>query len=134
LNSAEKPVPWADASVVLMLSAHAAEMFLKGAIMYRKPEASNKTHNIDALADTYREIFPQPHFQWEIPFAVHLFENQEFRDKSSKVATGEPSIRYRYPVNNNGADWQGAFAFEPSMMAKSLLVLSEDFQRIEALL
>lgn len=61
---------WADGAVVLMMSAHATELFLKGMLLKRLPEQQvwKRGHDLEGLGTDYRTHFPQPQFAWEVPF------------------------------------------------------------------
>jgi hypothetical protein len=106
---------WPNATVVLMLSAHAVELFLKGALLKRNVKEEvvwSFGHKINKLAAKYREKCKgNPSLTWDIPFASSLTETEwiaqmkklnpgtpeaYFKDMIS--ATPDPSILYRYPV------------------------------------
>jgi hypothetical protein len=143
---------WPHASVVLMLAAHAVELLLKGALLKRKVMIS-KTHDIQQLAETYRETFPEPTLAWNIPFANPLSEKEliaymkqewpeinEVKLRESMDLTPEPSILYRYPVTvrkekNTGVkrieEWPGSYGFTTATEFLSTLdQMNHDFKRI----
>jgi hypothetical protein len=45
--------------VVLFLSLHSVELFLKGAILKRSPSAALNTHVVRDLQSTYNELYPE---------------------------------------------------------------------------
>ncbi len=134
---------WPNATVVLMLAAHAVELFLKGALLKRKIEIS-RTHDIQQLAEKYREKFPEPIYAWNIPFANPLSEKEvianmkqlwpdidEVKLKESMDLAPDPSILYRYPVNKAGKEWPGAYGFTtPTEFLSTLDQLERDFNRL----
>lgn len=142
---------WPNATVVLMLAAHAVELFLKGALLKRKVMIS-RTHDIQQLAENYREKFPEPTFAWNIPFATPLSETEvianmkqlwsdidEVKLKESMDLAPDPSILYRYPVTitkdkATGAkrieEWWGAYGFTPTGFLPVLDQLEQDFNRL----
>ena len=59
---------WPNGAVVLLLAAHATELFIKGAILFRKPGMDMEHHRIDELSDEYKKHYPESSFEWDIPF------------------------------------------------------------------
>lgn len=129
---------WSSGSVVLMLSAHATELFLKAALLKRAPEEAVwvRAHDIVGLSTDYRRYFPEAEFEWEIPFRTEQPERLSEAEIASLASMRDapPSILYRYPVQKGGADWNGLHAFEPNSFLTVLDQLRHDFQRIRALL
>jgi len=145
---------WPNAVVVLMLTAHAVELFLKAALLKRSPTASERytTHRIDILSAKYRLQFPGPSFEWDIPFSSSLTveewikqmknefpdltedETNEMREELIEKQKGRPapSILYRYPTDNSGTEWRGREGFEPHSFLFLLAQLENDFKRIMA--
>jgi len=133
---------WPHATVILMLASHSVELFLKGALLKRKIEIS-QTHNIQQLAEKYRETFQDAAFAWEIPFANPLSvpeliaqmkqlwpDTDETELRKSIAATPAPSILYRYPVNKDGMEWRGAYGFTSTGFLLRLEQLELDFRRL----
>lgn len=122
---------WPTASVVLMLTAHAVEIFLKGAICYRNPGAELWGHDIARLEKEYKTLFPEPDFDWDVLFKTetHGFSDEESQLLKSSIP--HPSILYRYPVKN-GLEYEAALGFTPETMLLALQRLKADFSRIEA--
>ena len=138
---------WPHAAVVLMLAAHAVELFLKGALLKRNvQEVWSYGHDIDKLAEKYRETFrEEPALTWEIPFASALTETEwiaqmkklnpdtidaELKNFISGIP--DPSILYRYPVSKGGKDWPGLYGFQPSEFRQTLAQVECDFDRIRS--
>ncbi len=140
---------WPNATVVLMLAAHAVELFLKGALLKRnvqEEEVWSFGHKINKLAAKYRETFHgEPAFEWDIPFASTLTETEwiarmqqlapditeaELRDVLR--ASPDPSILYRYPVNKLGKKWPGLYGFQPPEFSQTLAQVECDFDRIRS--
>lgn len=132
---------WPNATVVLMLAAHAVELFLKGALLKRKVKIT-LTHNIQQLAEKYRETFQEEAFAWDIPFATPLSETEliaqmkrlspdldETKLKEFIAATPQPSILYRYPVNGS-KEWRGVYGFTPTEFLSTLDQMERDFKRL----
>lgn len=117
---------WPNAAVVLMLAAHAAELFLKGAIGHRDPQADVGNHNINNLAAKYVELYPDFSYEWEIPFMV------EYLGGIKGEAPPLPSILYRYPVQKNGQEWNAMLGLDPAEFLPVLEQMGNDFVRIES--
>lgn len=141
------PCTWPNAAVVLMLTAHAVELFLKGAILKRSPSTDvwTRGHNIDDLSADYRVQLPEPLFKWDIPFTSGLTEAEwkaqmkavhpsltEAEIERLKAATPAPSIRYRYPAEKGGQEWRVIEGFEPHSFLPLLDQVANDFKRIKS--
>lgn len=145
---------WPNATVVLMLTAHAVELFLKGTLLKGSPVASVRygTHNIDVLSAKYRLQFPGPSFEWDIPFSSGLTvaelielmadefptltenEIKEMRTELEKRRTARPapSVLYRYPTDKVGTEWGDNEGFEPHSFLSLLDQIENDFKRIKS--
>ena len=123
---------WPNATVVMLLAAHATELFLKGAVLARNPAAMIEHHHIDDLSVEYRKRFPETSFEWDIPFKTNWSDMAEDEIEALKKKVPIPSILYRYPVAKGGKEWSGAFGFEPNSFAEVLEQLKHDFERIKA--
>jgi len=122
---------WPNANVVMLLAAHATELFLKGAIFARDPTASVEHHFLDDLNVEYKKRFSEPAFEWDIPFKTEWGNLTEVEVRVFKK-NPPPSMLYRYPVAKGGKEWNGAFGFEPNSFVSTLDQLGRDFQRIMA--
>jgi len=128
---------WADGAVVLMMSAHATELFLKGMLLTRVAEEQvwKRGHDLEGLATDYRSTFSAPEFEWEVPFRTEYPEGmtpEEIAELQPR-RDAPPSILYRYPVNKAGEDWKGLYGFEPNSFLPVLRNMKSDFQRLRSL-
>ena len=123
---------WPNATVVLLLAAHAVELFLKGAILSRDPTADVWHHRIDALSREYAKRFPQASFSWDIPFKTDYLGMTEAQIEEAEKTTLVPSVLYRYPVSKGGEDWKTAIGFIPIEFVPILDGLKADFARLES--
>lgn len=123
---------WPNAAVVLMTAAHATELFLKGMILGRTPGADLKNHNIDILARTYRDLYPEAEFRWDIPFQTEYLGFEESEIEKLILKQVAPSIRYRYPVAQDRSDWNGVSALRAKTFLPVLAELEATFQRLAA--
>lgn len=138
---------WPNATVVLMLAAHAVELFLKGALL-KKEGRIPRTHDIHRLAEKYRNIFHDPKFTWNIPFANPLSEKEVIANmkqfwpdideadlKQCIAAIPDPSILYRYPMTitkdqKRIEEWPGVYGFMLMGFLSILDELARDFKRL----
>ena len=60
---------WPNAAVVLLTAARATELFLKGMIIAKTPDADVQSQNIDLLARTFRLLYPEQELAWDIPLS-----------------------------------------------------------------
>jgi hypothetical protein len=117
-----------------MLAAHAAELFLKGALLKRCPDADvfKYKHQLTALSVAYRRQFTEASFDWDIPFQQGELPDGITEEEERLLRTPEPSILYRYPVDTKGSDWKGLYGFEPHSFLTLLHQLEQDFKRIKS--
>lgn len=129
---------WSHSAVVLMLAAHAVELFLKGALLKRGVKFEEVGHDLNTLAEKYRATFPDPPFAFEceIPFASPVSESELIKQRKQSEPNldeaeyrkflrtlPEPSILYRYPVNKRRKEWPGLYGFIPSTFLVVLIDL-----------
>lgn len=132
MTSEDASRTWPNATVVMLLAAHATELFIKGAILARDPNATIEHHRIDDLSVEYMKRFPEPSFEWDIPFKTEYPGMAEAEIEALKRTIPIPSILYRYPVAKGGKEWSGAFGFEPHSFFEVLEQVKHDFERIKA--
>lgn len=123
---------WPNASVVLLLAAHSLELFLKGAILSRNPQATLGHHRIKDLFERYQALFPEPEYAFDVPFKTEYPDI--FDEEIEVLKKQEPvlSILYRYPVERPGVEWTGIHALEPSMFLDVLANIYEMYGRLES--
>jgi len=128
---------WPNSSVVLMLSAHAVELFIKGTLLAHNPDTniSDYGHDIEKLEKDYLLTFPEPEFEWNIPFKMQIPENLiASQIKELRQQFPQSSIVYRYPIGKFNKEWRGIYAFEPNSFKSLLAQVTDDFSRIRKLL
>ena len=128
---------WADGAVVLMMSAHASELFLKGMLLKRAPEQKvwGRGHDVEGLSADFRAYFPEPDFHWEVLFRTEYPPGMT-ADEIAALAPlrdAPPSILFRYPVDKAGEDWRGLYGFEPNSFIPVLRRMKDDFERLQSL-
>jgi hypothetical protein len=130
-NPAQYKFP--DASVVLLLSAHSVELFLKGAILRRNSSFGIVTHCLDKLKREYDRLYPDTHFRWEIPFGTEYVGIPEHEAMALAKEEVPPSIRFRYPTDQKKMAWSGIHGFTPSTFLHTLKQVNADYVRIEGM-
>ena len=126
----EEQRTWPNATVVLMLSVHSVELFLKGAILSRDSQAKVGDHRIDLLTEKYRQLFPEPAFEFDVPFRTEYPSLSEAEIQALKKTEPVPSILFRYPVRAPGVEWQGIYAFTAESFLRILSNLRSSYERI----
>lgn len=127
----ESESKWANAAVALMLSAHAVELFLKGAIFNDNPSAKVGHHNIEELYEVYCQIYTFEEFFFDMPFKTeYLGMTDEEVEALKKSRPPTPSVLYRYPTATGNKEWVGAYGFEASSFIPVLEQLLNDFGRL----
>jgi hypothetical protein len=124
--------------VILHLCRQAIELFIKGAISYNQTNQQIKGHELDKLIKKYKQEFPEPQFQFEIPFGFENTEISESLAKTPEVITKIIKFFYttldqshRYPTDVKGNLFLMPEGFIPVMFVPTLEKLSKDFSRIE---
>ena len=121
---------WPNATVILMLSTHSVELFLKGAILSRDNDAKVGNHRIDLLTEKYRALYVEPGFEFDVPFRTEYPSISEEEIQALKTTEPVPSILFRYPVRKPGVEWQGVLAFEAEGFLRILSNLQSAYERI----
>jgi hypothetical protein len=137
MNLSPEENTWPNANVVLFLKAHATELFLKGALSIRQPKRLEGAHDLEALADQYRNEFSDSSMQFEIPFqSLWLTDAGGIPKPPRPERSGlpEPSIQYRYPVSSPGVEWPNIVQFDSTSELESLRALASEFARLQSLL
>lgn len=125
LKRARRKSSYARGSVVLYLTGHAIELFLKGAILLRKPsEKLTNSHDLCALNRRYRKLYPATKHKLVAPFisedeadlsgALGPESAMKLRSHLEEWSKRNPwGQRHRYPRNRELGIWVGAVGFEP---------------------
>lgn len=132
MTSEEANCTWPNAAVVLLLAAHATELFLKGSIVCRGSTPAPEHHRIEDLVVEYRKRYPTQSFEWDVPFKSEYPDIPEIELNALRKSAPIPSILFRYPVSKGGKEWNGVFGFEPNTFLDVLEQLRVDFERIKA--
>jgi hypothetical protein len=118
--------------VILFLSLHSVELFLKGAILKRSPSAARNTHVLRDLQSAYNELYPEDQFRWELPFRTEYLGFTTQQEVKTLLKEEQPLDQlYRYPINREGNPWRGIIGFEVKDFLSKLENIKEDFCRLE---
>lgn len=124
---------WPHGSVVLILSAHSVELFLKGSLFKLYPPEELEHPRLEDLAEKLFQHFKGHEFELDIPFKTNYAGFNEAEVEALKKRAPIPSILYRYPVSRGGNEWQGAYGFEAHSCIPVLENLQAAYVRIEPL-
>jgi hypothetical protein len=114
-------------AVVLFLTFHSIELFLKAAILLKYPK-DKLHHNVERLMGRYKELYPEKQFDFEIPFKTEYIG---FEPSHKKPAPPMQDQLSRYPIGKNYETWPGAIAFEPESFLSIIESLQIDFHRLK---
>jgi len=133
-------------AVVLSLSFHGIELFLKAAILEKVPDEQFRRksgHDLEALSRRYTELYPGKKFAFEIPFGYEetvlvdpdprVVEELKLLIAKHKRATPADQL-HRYPRNIEGKPWIGANSFEPNSFAHVISKAQQDVKRLKELI
>ena len=104
---------YANSRVVVYLCRHAAELFLKGAVLARNGSFKNK-HELHELLKEYRKHFPHEKFQVDWPFPSEALETDDglFSDLLLEDYKKTHDQRFRYPTDKRGIPFEDTEPFD----------------------
>ncbi len=132
---------YARGSVVLYLMFHAIELFLKGAILERKPKENLRSHDIQVLSKRYNKLYPGMKYEFHGPFISRdeadlsdLLSPEIIEARKIYIKKNPSDQRYRYPENPEGQPWGGLVGFEPESCLVVIKNLKADIARLTSLI
>ena len=132
---------YARGSVVLYLMFHAIELFLKGAILERKPNENLTHHDIQGLSNRYKKLYPGKKYELHGPFISRdeanlrdLLSPEILEARKIHIKKNPSDQRYRYPKNPEGQRWDGLVGFEPESCLVVIKNLKADIARLTSLI
>ena len=145
LKRTPKKSNYARGSVVLYLMFHAIELFLKGAILERKPNEKLGTHNIQGLSNRYNNLYPGKKYKFHAPFISRdeadlseFFNPKDLEEVEIYINESEQKNpldqRHRYPGNREGQPWDGVVGFEPESCLVAIKKLKADIAYVANLI
>ena len=117
--------------VILFLTHHAIELFLKGAVLNKSPNGNLNCHRLSDLHKKYEGLYKEPRFRIVIPFKIEYlgFSSKEIEE----LRKTEPPLDqlYRYPTDTKGLRWDGVHSFVPAPFLEELHSIKTQFTRLE---
>ena len=130
LAVSHKKATFERGAVVLYLTAHAVELFLKGAILRKAPK-EHFSHDLEHLHNRYKALYPETRFRFsKVPFKTEYLGMNKAENASTKQSQPAVDQLYRYPEDKKGKPWIALLGFEASGYSKELTVLRADFERL----
>jgi hypothetical protein len=124
---------FARGAVVMYLTAHAVELFLKAAILKKRSDLRLGHHDFEQLHATYEGLYPEKRFRFtRTPFNVQYLGMTKTEAREAKKTAPPMDQLYRYPVDKQGNSWNAAIGIEPGSALKWLQELDGDFFRLRA--
>ncbi len=133
-------------AVILSLSFHGIELFLKAAILEKVPNeqfGGKVGHDLEELGKRYANLYPGKKFSFEIPFRTEetdlvnpdpiVVEELKRSIAEHKRATPADQLN-RYPRDIEGKPWDGIYAFEPNSFAAVITKAQQDVARLKELI
>lgn len=133
-------------AVVLSLTFHGIELFLKAAILEKLPDeqfSGKFGHDLELLGKRYTNLYPGKKFVFEIPFRTEeavlvdpdprVVEELKLFITEHKRATPADQLN-RYPRDIDGKPWDGIYAFEPNLFAADIAKAQQDVARLKDLI
>ncbi len=132
-------------SVVLYLTFHAIELFLKGAILERNPTEKLINHDIQVLSNRYNNLYRGRKYEFRAPFISRekidlseIFDPEIIEEVKFFIEESEKKNpwdqRHRYPRNLEGELWRGSVGFEPGSFLVVIKKLKADIAQLTNLI
>ncbi|MBA3018613.1 MAG: hypothetical protein KJ550_02260 [Proteobacteria bacterium] len=133
-------------AVVLSLSFHGIELFLKAAILEKVPDeqfGGKSGHDLELLGKRYANLYPCKMFTFEIPFRteeIDLVEPdprvvEELKTFISEHKRATPTDQLnRYPIDTEGKPWNGIYSFEANSFLSVIVKAQQDVARLKELI
>jgi len=146
LAAAPAESTYTKGAVVLSLTFHGVELFLKAAILERAPTeqfSGNLGHNLQHLSRRYANLYPAKKFDLDIPFHAEEIDfasldpaiAEELKTFIAEHERDTPIDQiHRYPRDTEGNPWEGIFAFEANSFSLVVVKVQQDIGRISALI
>jgi hypothetical protein len=133
---------YARGSVVLYLTFHAIELFLKGTILEKAPKQKvGNTHDIRVLHKRYKNLYPGKKYAFHAPFISGddadlsaLFSPEIIMELENSKQKNPWDQRHRYPRNREGQPWSGPVGFEPGSFLAEIKKLKADIESLKNLI
>lgn len=129
------PSTWSHAKVLLSLSHHAVELFLKYALA-RSSNTVPGNHYIRELYDQYLNVYSEEAFSFDPKFITEFLGGTP-ESVSSALAKEEQHKNkidqmFRYHTDRSGSPWEGAHGFLPEEFCKDMQVFLNRMKEIRS--
>lgn len=137
---------YAHGAVIISLTFHSVELYLKAAILRKNSDEKCNGHDLDQLKNRYSDLYPGTNCDFDILFSsqapdLHDLETQiseelahAFRLSKEKAREVPEYQLHRYPINKKGMPWAAVLGFEPKSFFCEIQRLKNDFVRLRPLL
>ena len=135
---------YAHGAVILSLTFHALELFLKAAILQKSPTEKfrgRNGHDLAKLSKHYSKLHPGNNMIFDVPFVRNMPDTSGLdpqvaneiiacvRDQDKKMPEDQ---LHRYPIGVDGETWHAALGFEPNSFRITIQQLQHAFTDIKA--
>ena len=116
-------------AVVLYLTFHSVELFLKAAVLHKCPQ-EKLNHNIEHYEKRYNNLYPAKKYKLTVPFKTTYCGHEPPDVEKIKYNPSPQDQVNRYPSDKSGKEWDGIFAFDSTSFLNDIQVLKSDIHRI----
>jgi hypothetical protein len=142
LCAASESTTYAHGAVVMSLTFHSIELFLKAAILQRAPSeqfSGNTGHDLGYLYRRYTNLYPGKAYELDLPFKREALDTEGLDPRLAEELLALIRQRekvmpedqmHRYPTDVNVQPWKALLGFEPHSFQQILKQIKSDFVRI----
>jgi hypothetical protein len=119
---------------------HAIELFLKGAILKKNPNAEIGSHDIQKLSKQYKNLYKGKKYTFHAPFTWdeqvlnEIYDHQKVQNVKEFISESEKKNpldqHHRYPGNKEKQPWGSTIGFEPGSCLIEIKTLKADIARL----
>ena len=134
---------YAHGAVIMSLTFHALELFLKAAILRKAPTetfAGRAGHDLINLHKLYTNLYQGEAMQFSVPFKRGLPDTKELdpqiaeellaRVRDQDMNMPEDQL-HRYPISAGGKEWEATLGFEPNSFSRTILQLRSELAAVK---
>lgn len=131
---------YAHGAVIMSLTFHSQELFLKAAISLKAPD-ERYGHDLDQLANRYSNLYPGKKYGLDVRFRCPAPDTDGMEpsvaaellayDRQRRKEMPENEL-HRYPISKKDRPWNAALGFEPNSFYSEIQRIKSDFARIRS--
>lgn len=131
---------YAHGAVIMSLTFHSLELFLKAAILRKVPAEKLAGHDLELLEKRYSNLYPEKKHTFDIPFKRQAPDTQGLSPQIAEELLAyvrqqnknmpEDQL-HRYPISAQGETWNPPLGFEPHSFHRVIQGLKSDFARLK---